>query len=111
LTGQAGCSVLLAVQGFFLHSPVLGVLAPVAAQSAFVAGGGPAARTFIGRLLPAPHVAAGLALNRISMQAAMLLGPALGGLVLGGLGVGGCYLIDARCSGSRRRPGWAWVSW
>jgi predicted MFS family arabinose efflux permease len=34
-------------------------------------------------------------LDRIAFQAAMLLGPALGGLVLGWLGVGGCYLIDA----------------
>jgi hypothetical protein len=25
----------------------------------------------------------------------MLLGPALGGLIVGGLGVGACYLIDA----------------
>ncbi len=95
ITGQAVCSILLAVQGLFGHLPVVGVLLLVAMQSCFVAGGGPASRTFIPRLLPEAQLAAGLALNRIAFQAAMLLGPALGGLVLGWLGVGGCYLIDA----------------
>jgi MFS family permease len=93
-TGQAGCSALLALQGFLGHLPVTGVLLLVAAQSCFVAGGGPASRTFISRLLSNAQLAAGLALNRIAFQAAMLLGPALGGLVLGWRGVGGCYLID-----------------
>lgn len=95
VVGQAACSVLLAVQGFVGHVPVIGVLLLVAAESSFGAGGGPAARTFIPRLLPKADLAAGLALNRISMQGSMLLGPALGGLVLGWLGVGGCYLVDA----------------
>lgn len=93
--GQAGCSILLAVQGFFAHLPVLAVLLLVAVQSCFVAGGGPASRTFISRLLPRDQLAAGLALNRSSFQASMLLGPALGGLIAAWLGVGGCYLIDA----------------
>ena len=94
-TGQAVCSALLAVQGFGGQLPVAGVLLLVAVQACFVAGGGPASRTFIPRLLPRTQLAAGLALNRISFQAAMLAGPALGGLILGWLGVGGCYLIDA----------------
>jgi MFS family permease len=94
-TGQAACSVLLAVQGLFGHLPVLGVLALVAAQGCFAATGGPAARTFIPRLLPPEQVAAGLALDRIAFQASMLVGPALAGLAIAAFGVGGCYLIDA----------------
>ncbi|HEY3609971.1 MAG TPA: MFS transporter [Pseudonocardiaceae bacterium] len=94
-TGQAVCSILLAVQGFFWHLPVPALLLLVASQSCFGAGGGPASRTFIPRLLPKEQLAAGLALNRIAFQGAMLLGPALGGLLLGWLGVGGCYLVDA----------------
>ncbi|SEB31982.1 Predicted arabinose efflux permease, MFS family [Amycolatopsis tolypomycina] len=93
--GQAACSVLLAVQGFLGDVPVVVVLGLVAAQSCFVAGGGPAARTFIPRLLPPEQLPAGLALNRIAFQGAMLLGPALAGLVLGRFGVGGCYVVDA----------------
>jgi MFS family permease len=93
-SGQAACSALLAVQGFLGHLPVTGVLLLVAAQSCFVAGGGPASRTFIPQLLPKTQLAAGLALNLIAFQASMLIGPALGGLLLGWAGVGGCFLID-----------------
>ncbi|MGD3111185.1 MFS transporter [Streptomyces sp. YGL11-2] len=93
--GQAGCSLLLALQGVLGGLPPAGVLLLVAVQSCFLAGSGPASRTFVPHLLPKRQLAAGLALKRVSFQGAMLLGPALGGLVLGGLGVGACYLVDA----------------
>jgi len=93
--GQGGCSVLLAVQGLTGHVPVLGLLLLLAVQSALGAVGGPASRTFLSKLLPTTEVAAGLALQRVSFQGAMLLGPALGGLLVGWRGVGGCYLVDA----------------
>ncbi|MGW7527041.1 MFS transporter [Streptomyces sp. NPDC054783] len=93
--GQAACSVLLAVQGFTGHVPVAAVLALVAAQSAFGALGAPAAGVFVPRLLPKDQVAAGLALNQITGQSMMLLGPALAGVLLGWLGIGTCYLLDA----------------
>ncbi len=93
--GQACCSVLLALQAFFWHLPVLGVLGLVAVQAAFGAVRGPAARTFLSRLLPQEQLAAGLALTRIGFQSAMLLGPSLGGLALAAWGLGGCYLVDA----------------
>lgn len=94
-TGRAACSVLLAVQGFFPHPPVIGVLLLVAVQSCFVAGGSPTSRTFVSRLLAKDQIAAGLALNRISFQTALLVGPALGGLIVAAWGVSGCYVIDA----------------
>ncbi|GAA3792884.1 MFS transporter [Streptomyces chiangmaiensis] len=93
--GQAGCSFLLALQGFLGHLPAAGVIGLVAAQSFFVGGAGPAARTFVSGLLPEQQLAAGLALNRIAFQGAMLIGPALGGLIVAGPGVGCCYLLDA----------------
>ncbi|GAA5613166.1 MFS transporter [Streptomyces platensis] len=93
--GQAGCVSLLALQGLVGQFPTAAVLLLVAVQSCFTAGSAPASRTFIPRLLPEEQRAAGVALNRISFQGAMLAGPALGGLILGLLGVGGCYLIDA----------------
>ncbi|MFF4055760.1 MFS transporter [Streptomyces sp. NPDC001668] len=93
--GQAACSLLFALQGFLGHVPAVGVLGLVALQSCFGAGSGPASRTFIPHLLPKHQLAAGLALRRIAFQGAMLLGPALGGLIVGGPGVGACYLIDA----------------
>src|SRR5690606_14086161 len=63
------------------------VLALVAAQAGFGALGAPSRRTFIPRLLPAEQVAAGVALNHLTFQASMLVGPALGGLVIGAWGV------------------------
>lgn len=62
------------LQGFLGHVPVAGMLGLVALQSCFVAGGGPASRTFIPHLLPKQQLAAGLALRRIAFQGAMLLG-------------------------------------
>ncbi|KUL44670.1 MFS transporter [Streptomyces regalis] len=93
--GQAVCVLLLAVQGFTGGVPVAGILALVAAGSCFGAVGGPAAGVFVPRLLPKEQVAAGLALNQVTGQAMMLLGPALGGLFLGWFGIGVCYLLDA----------------
>jgi MFS family permease len=93
--GQAACALLLALQGLLGHVPAAGVLGLVALQACCVAGGGPASRTFVPQLLPGHQLAAGLALRRIAFQSAMLLGPALGGLVMGAWGVGACYLIDA----------------
>ena len=95
MSGQASCSVLLAVQAFFLDLPVLGLLGIVALQGCFSATGAPAARTFLPRLLAPEQLAAGLALTRIGFQSAMLTGPALGGLILGTWGVGACYAVDA----------------
>ncbi|MFD7130473.1 MFS transporter [Streptomyces sp. NPDC059894] len=93
--GQAVCSLLLAVQGFTGHVPLAGVLGLVAVQSSFGAIGAPAAGVFVPRLLPEDQVAAGLALNQVTGQAMMLLGPAVAGVVLGWWGIGVCYLLDA----------------
>jgi MFS family permease len=95
ITGQAVCSLLLAFQAFFLDLPVAGLLGIVALQGSFGAAGAPAARTFLPRLLPPEQLAAGLALTRIGFQAAMLTGPAIGGVVVGVWGVGACYALDA----------------
>ncbi|WP_405840285.1 MFS transporter [Streptomyces sp. NBC_01518] len=103
LTGTAGsaaCSLLLAVQGFTGHVPVAVVLALVAAQSAFAAIGAPAQGVFVPRLLPKDQVAAGLALNQVTGQSMMLLGPAVAGVVLGWWGIGVCYLLDTLSFGA-----------
>jgi len=94
-SGCAVCSLLLAVQGFTGHVPVAVVLALVAAQSSFAAIGAPASGVFVPRLLPKDQVAAGLALNQVTGQTMMLLGPAVAGVVLGWWGIGVCYLLDA----------------
>ncbi|KUN28150.1 MFS transporter [Streptomyces antibioticus] len=92
--GSAVCSALLTVQGFAGHAPVAVVLVLVAVQTSFAALGAPAAGVFVPRLLPKDQVAAGLALQQVTGQAMMLVGPAVAGVVLGWWGIGVCYLLD-----------------
>jgi MFS family permease len=93
--GSAVCAVLLAVQSFTGHVPAAVVLALVAVQTSFTAVGAPASGVFLPRLLPRDQVGAGLALQQVTGQSMMLLGPAVAGVVLGWWGVGVCYLLDA----------------
>jgi predicted MFS family arabinose efflux permease len=95
VTGQAGCSALLAVQALSGPAVPIEVLALLAVQSGFSAVCGTTSQTFLPRLLSTDQVPAGLALNRISFQTSLLVGPAIGGLVLARLGIGSGYLVDA----------------
>jgi MFS family permease len=92
--GQLVVSGLMASQLLIGYVPVGVLLGLVAAQAAFSAAAGPVARTVLPQLLPRDLLAAGIALNRIGFQGAMLLGPALGGLVANAWGTGACYLVD-----------------
>jgi MFS family permease len=69
----------------------------VAVQSALTAIDRPARSTFIPSLLPASQLPAGMALNRLSFQITLTVGPALAGLIAATpqLGLRACYLIDA----------------
>ncbi len=57
--------------------------------------GAPARQTFIPRLLPRKSLAAGLALNHLSFQMAVLLGPALAGILTAQWGTAVCFAGDA----------------
>src|SRR5690625_2703094 len=74
---------------------LLALFALVAAGAGIGAVDVPARRTFIPRLLDRDQVGAGIALQHLGVQAMMLGGPALGGLILGVWGAGVCYLIYA----------------
>lgn len=93
--GQGGCSALLAAQALFGTFAVGLVLLMVAAQSFFGAGSNPTARTFLPHLVRTERMGAALALNRIAFQSSMMVGPAIGGVVVAAAGTSGCYLIDA----------------
>jgi MFS family permease len=77
--------------------PLMLVLAGLG--SACSALGSPARRTFIPALLTGERLAAGLALNHLSFQLAMLLGPAVAGLITAGGGTTWCFVIDAATFG------------
>lgn len=95
---QLVLALLLMAQALWLGTssaslgPVLVLVALLATAGAVAA---PAGMGVIPRLLPTDQVAAGLALNRLSFQGSMLLGPALGGLLIGYAGLEIAYAVDA----------------
>jgi MFS family permease len=93
----AAVSAALAAQAFADPRQIWLLYALAAVAAAIAAVGGPARRTFIPNLLPADQLAAGLALNRISFQVMLTVGPALAGLITATphLGLRACYLLDA----------------
>lgn len=93
--GQALAGLGLAVQALAGVQSLWLVLGLVSAQGAASAIGAPARRTFIPRLLGPEQVGAGIALQMLTFQGAMLIGPALGGLIIGQWGVAACYLAFA----------------
>ncbi|WP_238163372.1 MFS transporter [Kribbella capetownensis] len=93
-TGQLVTAGLMASQLIIGSVPVGVLLGLVAVQASFGAASGPVARTVLPQLLPRDLLASGIALNRIAFQGPMLIGPAVGGLVVSAWGTGVCYLID-----------------
>ncbi|SDM26257.1 MFS transporter [Allokutzneria albata] len=93
--GQIVTTALLAAQALLGFASLAVVLGLVGLQSTFSGLGAPARKTFVVRLLPEHLVRAGIALNHISFQAAMLAGPAIAGVITAQWGVATCYVIDA----------------
>ena len=94
-SGLAAMSALLAVQAFAGLRQVWLLYVLAAVQATLSAIDNPARRTFTPRLLPAPLLPAGLALNQLTFQATLVTGPALAGLITAAGGLRLCYLIDA----------------
>ena len=95
--GSIAVSVLLAAQAVRRAETrcqlVLGLVAGSAACSAPGRAGPPDVRAR--GCSTADQVAAGIALTHLGFQAAMLIGPAVAGLVIAGWGLPVCYLLDA----------------
>lgn len=93
----AAISAALAAQAFAGLRQVWLLYGLVAAQAAFSAVDRPARSTFIPNLLSPAQLSAGLALNRISFQIVLTIGPALAGVITAAphLGLRACYLLDA----------------
>ncbi len=92
--GLAASSAVLAALALLPAPPVLGIYAV-----AFVAAGvgaidQPARSSALPRLVPRERLPAGIALNQLNFQAAAVVGPALGGLVLATFGIAAGYALD-----------------
>ena len=95
--GQAAVAVCLAAQAVAGLSEVWLLYGLVAVSAAVAAINQPARRTFVPNLLPSNLLAAGLALNRISFQVVITIGPALAGVITAAAGghLQACYAVDA----------------
>jgi predicted MFS family arabinose efflux permease len=76
------------------NSPAI-LLALAAGQAACTSIGHPARKALIPLLVPHDKVGAGIAVSQASFQAAMLVGPAIAGLVTGLWGIAGSYGMQA----------------
>lgn len=95
ITGQLVTSLLMAGAAFWPSAGVWPMYVLVSVASGLSGLGAPAKRAFIPSLLPANRLAAGLALNHLSFQMAMLGGPVLAGVITARWGTPVCFLIDA----------------
>ncbi|WP_371500207.1 MFS transporter [Kitasatospora sp. NBC_00374] len=92
--GLAAVSAVLAVQALLGLGAVALLYAAVAVQSGFFALSSPARSSMIPRLVPRQQLPAANALNTISMNLGMTVGPMLGGILIGAYGVRSAYLVD-----------------
>lgn len=93
--GQLVTSLLMAAVAASSSDRVWAMLVLAGIGSGLSAVGDPARRAFIPRLLPGERLAAGLALNHLSFQLAMLLGPALAGVLTAQWGTAVCFVVDS----------------
>lgn len=91
--GQVATSLLLA--GAAWTGQIWAMFALTAVAAGLSAIGAPIRRAIVAQLLPTQHLAAGLALNHMSFQLSMLLGPVMAGLITAQWGTEACFLIDA----------------
>lgn len=96
--GQLLVAGALAVQALAGNDSTVLLLGLVAALSTSGALGAAARRTLPVRLLPTDQLAAGLALQNMAFQGAMLLGPALAGLLIARWGFTAAYAVQALAS-------------
>jgi MFS family permease len=92
--GQVALSATLFSLTTFGGASLWALYAVAAAQAALSSISAPARQTFTSRLVPAEHLVAAMALNRVIGQVTFIVGPSLAGVVAAGAGLRGCYLAD-----------------
>ncbi|WP_374119948.1 MFS transporter [Streptomyces sp. LS1784] len=92
--GLAAVSAVLAAQALAGLGLVAVLYAAVAVQAGFFALSSPARSAMIPRLVPSHQLPAANALNTVSMNLGLTVGPMLGGVLIGAYGAQAAYLID-----------------
>jgi MFS family permease len=95
----AACSAVLAVAALRGDPPAWFVVAMAACIAGFAAVDQPARAATIPSLVPRALLPAAMALNFALFSIGMIIGPAVGGLIIGGVGLGAAYLVDVATFG------------
>src|SRR5450759_3712609 len=92
--GLAAASVALAGLALLPATPVLAIYAVAFVAAGLGAIDQPARSSAVPRLVPRERLPAALALGQLNFQAAGVVGPAIGGLVIASLGIAAGYAFD-----------------
>jgi MFS family permease len=93
--GLAAASAALAGLALLPATPILAIYAVAFVAAGLGAIDQPARASAVPRLVPRERLPAAIALGQLNFQAAGVVGPAIGGLVLATLGIAACYVFDA----------------
>ena len=93
--GLAAASAALAGLAMMSAPPVLAIYAVAFVAAGLGAMDQPARSSAVPRLVPRERLPAALALGQLNFQAAGVVGPAIGGLVIATLGIAAGYAFDA----------------
>jgi MFS family permease len=92
--GQAGCSLAFLAIALTAAPSLLAIYAVMFVSTALGSIDGPARSAAVPRLVPAERLQAAIGLNQLVFNAAWVIGPAIGGIVLATFGVAAAYAID-----------------
>jgi predicted MFS family arabinose efflux permease len=92
--GQAGCSLAFLVIALTAAPSLLAIYAVMFVSTALASIDGPARSAAVPRLVPVERLQAAIGLNQLVFNAAWVIGPAIGGIVLATFGVAAAYAID-----------------
>ncbi len=92
--GQAAASFVLVLLALQPAPPVVALFLVAAVMAALGAVDQPARSSMIPRLVPPERLPAAIALNQLNFQAASIVGPAAGGVLLATVGLAGAYCVD-----------------
>jgi MFS family permease len=92
---QMGLSGLLALQAYQGWDRVWVLYAVVTFSAVVSSVSGPARRALMPVLLGSEDITSGAALQMFSMHGALVIGPAIAGLITSGVGLRACYVVDA----------------
>ncbi len=105
--GLAATSLLLALLALTGRPPIVLIYLVAFLAAAISTVDGPSRRAAVARLVPAERLPAALVLEQASFQAATVVGPAVGGILIAATGIPTAYALDAATFAAALAAVWA----